>query len=50
MENIALIGIDLSKNSFHIHCQDQHGKVIYRKNSPGKNCMNFLQHARRQPS
>lgn len=22
MENIALIGIDLGKNSFHIHCQD----------------------------
>ncbi|EOL4396115.1 MULTISPECIES: hypothetical protein, partial [Enterobacterales] len=21
MENIALIGIDLGKNSFHIHCQ-----------------------------
>ncbi|EOI7796395.1 TPA: hypothetical protein ACJ2S6_004461, partial [Yersinia enterocolitica] len=25
MENIALIGIDLGKNSFHIHCQDRHG-------------------------
>ena len=24
MENIALIGIDLGKNSFHIHCQDHH--------------------------
>ncbi|WP_327020450.1 hypothetical protein, partial [Klebsiella quasipneumoniae] len=23
MENIALIGIDLGKNSFHIHCQEQ---------------------------
>jgi hypothetical protein len=23
MENIALIGIDLGKNSFHIHCQDR---------------------------
>ncbi|WP_243633948.1 hypothetical protein, partial [Enterobacter hormaechei] len=22
MENIALIGIDLGKSSFHIHCQD----------------------------
>lgn len=22
MENIALIGIDLGKNSFHIHCQE----------------------------
>lgn len=26
MENIALIGIDLGKNSFHIHCQNRHGK------------------------
>ncbi|NBF32253.1 hypothetical protein GV751_21900, partial [Enterobacter hormaechei] len=25
MENIALIGIDLGKNSFHIHCQDRRG-------------------------
>lgn len=24
MENIALIGIDLGKNSFHVHCQDRH--------------------------
>lgn len=31
MENIALIGIDLGKQSFHIHCQDRHGKAIYRK-------------------
>ncbi|MGZ9733426.1 hypothetical protein ACXYCF_22500, partial [Enterobacter hormaechei subsp. xiangfangensis] len=25
MENIELIGIDLGKNSFHIHCQDRRG-------------------------
>lgn len=31
MENIALIGIDLIKNSFHIHCQNRHGKAVYRK-------------------
>lgn len=30
MENIALIGIDLGKNSFHIHCQDRRGKAVYR--------------------
>lgn len=29
MVNIVLIGIDLGKNSFHIHCQDQHGKTIF---------------------
>nr|QTX13753.1 Mobile element protein [Klebsiella pneumoniae] len=30
-KNIALIGIDLGKNSFHIHCQDHRGKAVYRK-------------------
>lgn len=42
MENIALIGIDLSKNSFHIHCQDQHGKVIYRKKFTRQKLYEFL--------
>ncbi len=36
MENIALIGIDLGKNSFHIHCQDRRGKAVYRKIYPAK--------------
>ncbi|MBE0170533.1 IS110 family transposase, partial [Klebsiella michiganensis] len=31
MENIALIGIDLGKNSFHIHCQDRRGKAVFLK-------------------
>ncbi|EFM3377660.1 hypothetical protein HP449_004148 [Escherichia coli] len=26
MQNITLIGIDLGKHSFHIHCQDKSGK------------------------
>ncbi len=29
MENIALIGIDLGKNSFHVHCKDRHGKSTH---------------------
>jgi transposase len=33
MENIMLIGIDLGKNSFHIHCQD-HRRPFTVKNSP----------------
>ncbi|WP_289457117.1 hypothetical protein, partial [Klebsiella pneumoniae] len=28
MENIALIGIYMGKNSFHIHCQDHRGKAV----------------------
>ncbi|RAZ19903.1 IS110 family transposase, partial [Enterobacter hormaechei subsp. xiangfangensis] len=31
MENIALIGIDLGKNSFNINCQDHRWKAVYRK-------------------
>lgn len=42
MENIALIGIDLGKNSFHIHCQDQHGKAIYRKKFTRQKLYEFL--------
>ncbi|MGE0973118.1 IS110 family transposase (plasmid) [Klebsiella sp. WOUb02] len=42
MENIALIGIDLGKNSFHIHCQDQHGKAIYRKKFNRQKLYEFL--------
>lgn len=34
MENIALIGVDLTKNSFQTHCQDRLGKAVYRKNLP----------------
>lgn len=33
MENIALIGIDLGKNSFHIHCRGlrSNGTKTYAK-------------------
>ncbi|HDI8627366.1 TPA: IS110 family transposase, partial [Escherichia coli] len=31
MQNITLIGIDLGKHSFHIHCQDKFGKALLRK-------------------
>lgn len=30
MQHIALIGIDLGKSSFHIHCQDVSGKKLTR--------------------
>lgn len=42
MENIALIGIDLGKNSFHIHCQDRHGKAVYRKKFTRQKLYEFL--------
>lgn len=42
MENIALIGIDLGKNSFHIHCQNRHGKAIYRKKFSRSKLIEFL--------
>lgn len=42
MENIALIGIDLGKNSFHIHCQDSHGKALFRKKFTRSKLFEFL--------
>lgn len=42
MENIALIDIDLGKNSFHVHCQDRHGKAIFRKKFTRPKLFEFL--------
>lgn len=42
MNNVSLIGIDLGKNSFHVHCQDAAGKALSRKNSHERNYSNFL--------
>lgn len=42
MENIALIGIDLGKNSFHVHCQARHGKAVYRKKFTRLKLIEFL--------
>ncbi len=36
MENIALIGIDLGKNSFHIHCRIVAGRLFTVKIYPAK--------------
>lgn len=42
MENMTLIGLDLGKNSFHIHGQDRHGKAIYRKKFTRAKLFQFL--------
>jgi len=42
MENIALIGIDLGKNAFHIHCQDRYCKAVYRKKLTRPKLFEFL--------
>lgn len=42
MENVALIGIDLGKHSFHLHCQDKSGKALQRKKFTRTNLMQFL--------
>ncbi|ELZ3596313.1 TPA: IS110 family transposase, partial [Escherichia coli] len=36
------IGIDLGKNSFHIHCQDRRGKAVYRKKFTRPKLIEFL--------
>ncbi|MGL9750669.1 MAG: IS110 family transposase, partial [Symbiopectobacterium sp.] len=42
MENVTLIGIDLGKHSFHIHCQDKPGKALLRKKLTHTKLMQFL--------
>ncbi|WP_416775959.1 IS110 family transposase [Xenorhabdus budapestensis] len=42
MQNVTLIGIDLGKRTFHIHCQDKSGKAILRKKFTRTKLMPFL--------
>lgn len=42
MQNIKLIGIDLGKHSFHIHCQDNSGNVLLRKKFTRPKLIEFL--------
>ncbi|CBJ88346.1 putative transposase [Xenorhabdus nematophila ATCC 19061] len=42
MQNVTLIGIDLGKPSFHIHCQDKCGKTMLRKKFTRPKLMEFL--------
>ncbi|MGN1471603.1 IS110 family transposase, partial [Yersinia enterocolitica] len=39
---MSLIGIDLGKHSFHIHCQDKHGNALLRKKFSRKKLTEFL--------
>ncbi len=42
MNTIALIGIDLGKHSFYVHCQEQSGKALLRKKFTRTKLMEFL--------
>ncbi|MBD2816673.1 IS110 family transposase [Xenorhabdus sp. Flor] len=42
MNTITLIGIDLGKHAFHIHCQDKSGKALLRKKFTRNKLMEFL--------
>ncbi len=42
MNNMALIGIDLGRHSFHIHCQDKSGKALLHKKFTQTKLMEFL--------
>ncbi|MBD1229565.1 IS110 family transposase [Xenorhabdus griffiniae] len=42
MHTMTLIGIDLGKHSFHVHCQDQSGKALLRKKFTRTKLMKFL--------
>ncbi|EGM6570100.1 TPA: IS110 family transposase [Salmonella enterica subsp. enterica serovar Bareilly] len=42
MNSVSLIGIDLGKNSFHVHCQDKTGKALTRKKFTRPKLFEFL--------
>ncbi|AYY80099.1 TPA: IS110 family transposase [Proteus mirabilis] len=42
MNAIAIIGIDLGKNTFHIHCQDKSGNVLLRKKFTRNKLLEYL--------
>lgn len=42
MQNVALIGIDLGKHSFHVHCQDKSGNALLRKKFTRTKLIEFL--------
>lgn len=42
MNSTTLIGIDLGKHTFHLHCQDQNGKALYRKKMTRTKLIEFL--------
>ncbi len=42
MNTIAIIGIDLGKNTFHIHCQDNSGNTLLRKKFTRNKLMEYL--------
>nr|MCA6223109.1 IS110 family transposase [Photorhabdus antumapuensis] len=42
MNNMTLIGIDLGKHTFHLHCQDKSGNALLRKKFTRTKLMEFL--------
>ncbi|EPS9067501.1 IS110 family transposase [Providencia stuartii] len=42
MNPIAIIGIDLGKNAFHIHCQDKSGNALLRKKLTRNKLLEYL--------
>lgn len=42
MKNVKLIGIDLGKHTFHVHCQDQFGNALLKKKFSRSTLFTFL--------
>ncbi|KWA15783.1 transposase [Burkholderia cepacia] len=42
MDQVALVGIDLGKHSFHLHGQDRNGKALFRKKLGRKQLIEFF--------
>lgn len=42
MQNVTLIGIDLYKHFFHVHCQDKSGQGLQHKRFTRTKLMDFM--------
>jgi transposase len=42
MSELAMVGIDLGKNSFHLHGQDKTGREVFRKKLSCQQMMQFF--------
>ena len=42
MSDLALVGIDLGKHTFHLHGQDKPGRELFRKKLSRQQMMRFL--------
>ncbi|CAB3767353.1 hypothetical protein LMG29542_05586 [Paraburkholderia humisilvae] len=42
MQDVTMVGIDLGKNTFHLHGQDRRGKAVFRKKLGRRQLVEFF--------